>query len=66
MGHVVLLGDSIFENSAYVKSQPSVLEPLRRALPAGWPATLAAVDGVAHSRSVLSSRVWTKARHTCS
>jgi hypothetical protein len=45
MGHVVLLGDSVFDNAAYVRSQPSVLEHLRQALPAGWRATLAAVDG---------------------
>jgi hypothetical protein len=45
MGHVVLLGDSIFDNAAYVRNQPSVLEHLQRALPAGWRATLAAVDG---------------------
>jgi len=45
MGHVLLLGDSIFDNAAYVGSQPSVLEHLRQALPTGWRATLAAVDG---------------------
>jgi GDSL-like lipase/acylhydrolase family protein len=45
MGHVLLLGDSIFDNSAYVGRRPSVLEHLRQALPTGWRATLAAVDG---------------------
>jgi hypothetical protein len=45
VGHVVLLGDSIFDNGAYVQDQPSVIEHLRLALPAGWRATLAAVDG---------------------
>lgn len=45
MGHVLLLGDSIFDNAAYVRSKPSVVEHLRQALPAGWRATLAAVDG---------------------
>ncbi|RUL86743.1 SGNH/GDSL hydrolase family protein [Tautonia sociabilis] len=45
MGHVVLLGDSIFDNAAYVTGGPSVIEHLRRSLPTGWEATLAAVDG---------------------
>ena len=45
MRHVVLLGDSIFDNAAYVPGGPSVIEHLRRCLPSGWRATLAAVDG---------------------
>jgi hypothetical protein len=43
--HVVLLGDSIFDNQAYVRGGPDVLAHLRAHLPAGWRATLAAVDG---------------------
>jgi hypothetical protein len=45
MGHVVLLGDSIFDNAAYVPDRPPVIEQLRQALPRGWRATLLAVDG---------------------
>src|SRR5258708_29597084 len=45
VGHVFLLGDSIFDNATYVRSQPSVVEHLQRALPPGWRATLLAVDG---------------------
>ncbi len=45
MGHVVLLGDSIFDNASYVPGEPSVIEHLRRGLPNGWHATLLAVDG---------------------
>ena len=45
MPHVVLLGDSIFDNGAYVGGGPSVIEQLREALPAHWSATLRAVDG---------------------
>ncbi len=45
MGHVILLGDSIFDNARYVPGGPSVIEHLGRALPAGWRATLLAVDG---------------------
>ena len=45
MSHVVLLGDSIFDNERYVPGGPSVIEHLRRVLPKGWQATLLAVDG---------------------
>ena len=45
MPHVVLLGDSVFDNAAYVAGGPDVLAQLRPLLPAGWTATLAAVDG---------------------
>lgn len=45
MPHVVLLGDSIFDNAAYVPGGPDVLAHLQRRLPAGWDATLAAIDG---------------------
>lgn len=44
--HVVLLGDSIFDNGAYVRrGEPDVVRQLRDKLPAGAKATLAAVDG---------------------
>ena len=45
MPHVVLLGDSIFDNAAYVGGGPDVITQLREKLPAGWRATLGAVDG---------------------
>ena len=45
MWHVVLLGDSIFDNGAYTRGGPDVVTQLREILPAGWRATLAAVDG---------------------
>src|SRR4051812_7742743 len=45
MGHVILLGDSIFDNAAYVPDQPAVIEQLGKALPGGWRATLLAIDG---------------------
>ena len=44
-GHVVLLGDSIFDNAAYVPGEKSVLNHVGDALPTGWKATLVAVDG---------------------
>jgi lysophospholipase L1-like esterase len=44
--HVVLLGDSIFDNGAYVgKGDPDVVAQVREELPGGWDATLLAVDG---------------------
>jgi hypothetical protein len=45
MGHIVLLGDSIFDNARYVPDRPPVIEQLRQVLPPGWDATLLAVDG---------------------
>jgi hypothetical protein len=45
MPHVVLLGDSIFDNAAYVAGGPDVVTHLERGLPDGWQATLAAIDG---------------------
>jgi hypothetical protein len=45
MNHVVLLGDSIFDNASYVPGKPSVIEQLRENLPVDWKTTLLAVDG---------------------
>ena len=45
MGHIVLLGDSIFDNGVYVPGQPDVVKQLRALLPSGWTASLLAVDG---------------------
>lgn len=43
--HVVLLGDSIFDNGSYTRGEPDVVTHLRSVLPAGARATLCAVDG---------------------
>jgi hypothetical protein len=45
MNHLVLLGDSIFDNAAYVAGGPDVVKQVQERLPAGWKATLRAVDG---------------------
>ena len=45
MPHIALLGDSIFDNGAYTSGGPDVVTQLRRVLPAGWEASLVAVDG---------------------
>jgi hypothetical protein len=45
VSHVILLGDSIFDNARYVPGGPAVIERLRRILPSGWKATLCARDG---------------------
>ena len=43
--HIVLLGDSILDNGAYVGGGPDVVSQLRERLPAGSRATLGAIDG---------------------
>ena len=43
--HLVLLGDSIFDNHAYVPNGPAVIDHLRSLLPQNWQASLIARDG---------------------
>lgn len=43
--HIVLLGDSIFDNAKYVPDGLPVIEHLRQIIPPNWQATLVAVDG---------------------
>lgn len=43
--HVVLLGDSIFDNGAYTGGKPDVIAQLARVLPSGWTCSLLARDG---------------------
>jgi hypothetical protein len=43
--HIVLLGDSVLDNGAYVGKGPDVVQQLRMRLPANSRATLAAIDG---------------------
>ena len=64
MSHIVLLGDSIFDNGVYVPGQPDVVKQLRSALPVGSTATLCAVDG-AVTRSVAGqlARIPSNATH---
>jgi len=45
MSHVVLLGDSVFDNGVYVPGQPPVIELVQSLLPKNWKATLLAIDG---------------------
>ncbi len=64
--HVVLLGDSIFDNGAYVPGEPSVIEQLQAALPSGACATLVAVDGdVTASVKDQIPRIPRTATHLC-
>ena len=44
-GHIVLLGDSIFDNGVYVDKGPAVIDQVREELGDKWKATLLAVDG---------------------
>src|SRR3954469_8445635 len=45
MPHVVLFGDSIFDNRAYTGREPDVITHLHALLQPSWRATLLAVDG---------------------
>jgi len=45
MPHVVLLGDSIFDNASYVPPGLAVINQLEASLSSEWTATLLAVDG---------------------
>jgi GDSL-like lipase/acylhydrolase family protein len=44
-GHLVLLGDSIFDNAAYVGDGPRVIDQVRERIPSFFTATLLAIDG---------------------
>src|SRR5215470_12195950 len=44
MPHVILLGDSIFDNAAYTSGGPDVISQVREFLPVGWQASLLSVD----------------------
>jgi len=45
MAHLILVGDSIFDNGAYTGGGPDVVTQVRELLPPGCEATLLAVDG---------------------
>lgn len=45
MNHIVLIGDSIFDNAAYVNGGLDVIAHLRQQIPSEWKASLRAVDG---------------------
>lgn len=45
MKHIVLLGDSIFDNQSYVNGGKDTIANLREQMPRDWTATLLAVDG---------------------
>ena len=63
MSHIVLLGDSVFDNRAYTQGEPDVAAHLRDVLP-GWKVTLRAVDGSTTSDlGVQFSRVPRNASH---
>ncbi len=45
MQHLVLTGDSIFDNASYVPGSPAVVQQMRSWLGTQWTVTLLAVDG---------------------
>jgi hypothetical protein len=62
--HIVLLGDSIFDNRAYTAGEPDVVTHLSQLLPSPWEATLCAVDGAtANELEAQCSRVPLDASH---
>ena len=64
MPHVVLLGDSIFDNERYTAGGPAVIRQVRSSLPAGWQASLLAIDGaVANDVPRQAARIPADATH---
>lgn len=64
MPHVVLLGDSIFDNKSYVGGGPDVVTHLRGQMPVEWQATLVAIDGATtHSMAIQYGRIPADATH---
>jgi hypothetical protein len=64
MPHVILLGDSILDNASYTSGGPDVVSQVRGLLPAGWTASLLAVDGsVTDNISEQTQRVPNGATH---
>jgi len=51
--HLVLVGDSIFDNAPYTRGEPEVIVQVRDLLPKNWRATLLALDG-STTRTVLN------------
>lgn len=45
MTHIVLLGDSIFDNGRYTMGGPDLISQVRQLIPVGWRASLLAIDG---------------------
>ncbi len=43
--HIVLAGDSIFDNDGYVIGEAGVIEQMRMSLPSEWSTSKVAVDG---------------------
>lgn len=64
MKHLVLLGDSIFDNRVYVSGGKDTIANLREQMPNDWTATLLAVDGhVTHGVIGQAARVPVDATH---
>jgi hypothetical protein len=53
MNHLILLGDSIFDNGDYTRGGPDVIAQVRELLPKGWRATLLALDGATTQQTLL-------------
>ena len=64
MNHIVLLGDSVFDNAAYVNGGPDVGAHLGAMLPPGWQSSVVARDGsVTHDVAAQVNRLPADASH---
>ncbi|MBI2485990.1 MAG: SGNH/GDSL hydrolase family protein [Deltaproteobacteria bacterium] len=64
MNHIILLGDSIFDNAAYVEGEPDVRTQLQDVLTKEWKVTLLAVDGsTTHDINIQLKRLPKDASH---
>lgn len=52
LNHLVLLGDSIFDNGKYVSGGPAVIDQVKQRVPTQWCASTVAVDGDTASMAV--------------
>jgi lysophospholipase L1-like esterase len=64
MKHIILLGDSIFDNAPYVNGGPDVIAHLQQRLPDNYNSTLLAIDGsVVRNVSAQLTRIPEDATH---
>lgn len=61
--HIVLAGDSIFDNGGYVPGEPCVTEQSQAVIPTGWAASRIAVDGDCYAIFVREFLKFLRAQH---
>lgn len=55
--HIILAGDSVFDNDGYVPGEPGLIEQMRQSIPPDWSCTKVAVDGdcIAHVKDQIEN-----------